>query len=93
MNLDPICSSDSAEPALVRAINQQGGNGEQGPRDFRAAAIGQRHGLWSLGAGLIPVPLADIGAVTAIQMDGLQQLSRLMNWNYPGDLGKSLSPA
>lgn len=93
MNLDPICSSDSAEPALVPEIIQQGGNGEQDPRDFRAAAIGQRHGLWSLGAGLIPVPLADIGAVTSIQMDALQQLSRLDELDDSGDLGKSLSPA
>ena len=53
-----------------------------------AAAIVQRHVLWSLGAGLIPVPLADIAAVTAIQMDALQQLSKLYEVDYSADLGK-----
>lgn len=35
------------------------------------------HSAWALGAGLIPLPLVDLAAVTAIQVDMLYELSHL----------------
>ncbi len=58
------------------------------PRDAAAAKIVQNHVLWSLSAGLIPVPVADIAAVTAVQMDALKQLATLYGVNYSDDQGK-----
>lgn len=34
------------------------------------------HVIWAMGAGLIPLPLVDLAAVTAVQVDMLHQLSR-----------------
>ncbi len=34
------------------------------------------HVLWSMGAGLIPVPIVDIAAVTGIQLDMINQLAK-----------------
>jgi len=46
-------------------------------RDLRADRIIRKHVLWSTGAGLIPVPLADVAAVTAVQVSMLEDLSKL----------------
>ena len=46
------------------------------------------HVLWSMGAGLIPVPLVDVAAVTAIQIDMLKQLATLHRVDYKASGGK-----
>lgn len=46
-------------------------------RHLRADKIIHKHVLWSSGAGLIPIPLADLAAVTAVQVSMLEDLSRL----------------
>lgn len=43
------------------------------------------HTAWALGAGLIPLPLVDLAAVTAIQVDMLHELSRI----YGQDMSRS----
>ena len=52
-----------------------------------------RHVLWSLGGGLILVPLFDIAAVTAIQMDMLKQLAELYDADYSNSSGKAFVSA
>ena len=52
-------------------------------------AIIKRHTYWAVGAGLIPVPLADIAAVTAIQLDMLKALCKLYDVDYSQEKGKS----
>lgn len=47
------------------------------------------HILWAMGAGLVPIPLFDIAAITAIQMDMLKQLSALYGVNYSQSGGKA----
>ena len=44
-------------------------------KQAEADQIIRKHVLWSMGAGLMPVPLFDIAAVTAVQMDMLKQLA------------------
>jgi uncharacterized protein (DUF697 family) len=49
--------------------------------------------LWSMGAGLIPLPLVDIAAVTAIQVDMLNALAKQHGVEFSADSGKSLVAA
>jgi uncharacterized protein (DUF697 family) len=58
--------------------------------DRRAAAekIINAHIIWAIGAGLVPVPILDIAAVTAIQLDMLKQLSTLYGVSYTESEGK-----
>src|SRR5262249_48329688 len=46
------------------------------------------HIIWSMGAGLVPVPLLDIAAVSAIQLDMLKQLSTHYGVKYTESEGK-----
>lgn len=55
----------------------------------RAETIVKKHVIWSVGAGLLPVPLLDIAAVTGIQLDMLKQLCTLYNVCYTESQGKS----
>jgi len=49
----------------------------------------KRHLYWAVGAGLIPVPVADIAAVTAIQLDMLKQICSFYNIDYSEEKGKA----
>lgn len=51
------------------------------------------HVLWSMGAGLIPIPLFDIAAVTAIQIDALKKLAAEEGVDYTTDGGKQFVTA
>jgi len=48
-----------------------------------------RHVYWAVGAGLIPIPIADIAAVTAVQIDMLKQVCAFYNIDYSEEKGKS----
>jgi uncharacterized protein (DUF697 family) len=56
-------------------------------------AIIRKHVLWSVGAGLIPVPLIDIASVTAIQLDMLKDLAELYEVDYTQSSGKAFVSA
>lgn len=55
----------------------------------RAHTIVNEHVLWAVGAGLLPIPLVDIAAVTAIQLDMLKQLSTHYGMPYSESEGKA----
>jgi uncharacterized protein (DUF697 family) len=63
--------------------------------DKKAAAdkVIRGHVIWSLGAGLIPVPLFDLAAVTAIQLDMLKQLADLYEADFSKSRGKAFVSA
>lgn len=46
-------------------------------RRERIDAIIRKHVLWASGAGLIPIPLADVAAVTGVQVSMLRDITRL----------------
>jgi uncharacterized protein (DUF697 family) len=46
-----------------------------------------------MGGGMMPIPLFDIAAVTAIQMDMLKQLAALYGVNYSQSSGKTFASA
>jgi len=62
-------------------------------RRTEAEKIIKKHVVWSMGAGLMPVPLFDIAAVTAIQMDLLNQLAALYGADYSKSKGKQFVSA
>lgn len=55
----------------------------------RTDRIIQEHVLWSIGAGLVPLPILDIVAVTAIQLDMLKQLAALHEVRFTESEGKA----
>ena len=58
-----------------------------------ADGIIRSHVLWAIGGGLIPIPLVDFAAVTAIQLEMLQQLARVYNVDYSKSMGKTFVSA
>jgi len=58
-----------------------------------ANKIIRKHVIWSLGGGLIPIPMLDFTAVTAIQIDMLSQLATLYGADYTASTGKTFVAA
>ncbi|RMD97626.1 MAG: DUF697 domain-containing protein [Deltaproteobacteria bacterium] len=54
-----------------------------------AERIIREHLIWSVGAGLVPIPLVDLAAVTGIQLDMLKQLCRVYGVDYSISSGKA----
>ena len=59
-------------------------------RDAQATKLVERYALYSGGAGLIPLPIVDIAAVGAIQLDLLRRLAALYGVPFSADWGKSV---
>jgi uncharacterized protein (DUF697 family) len=62
-------------------------------KQIEAEKIIRSHVLWAIGGGLIPLPLVDFAAVTAIQLEMLQQLANLYEVNYSQNVGKTFVSA
>ena len=62
-------------------------------RSKHADTIIRNHIIWSMGAGFIPVLVADIFAVTALQLDMIRQLTRVYGVNYQETQGKAIVTA
>lgn len=70
----------AAAPKPVDSISRVG----------RAEAIIRRNMLWALGAGVVPVPIVDLVAVTGVQVKMLSELSSLYEVSFREDLAKKL---
>ncbi len=55
-----------------------------------ANSIIKNHMIWSMGAGFIPVPVADFFAVTAIQLDMIRQLCKVYSIDFKETEGKAI---
>ena len=53
-----------------------------------AELVIRQHVIWSVGAGLVPVPLVDFLAVTGIQVDLIHQLCTLYGVRFDESTGK-----
>ena len=62
-------------------------------KKVKANSIINNHVMFSLGAGLVPIPILDIAAVTAVQLDLLRQLSNLYDIDFKENIGKNLISA
>lgn len=49
----------------------------------------KRHVIFAMGAGFIPVPVLDIAAVTAVQLDMIKQLCKVYGQDYSETSGKA----
>ena len=58
-------------------------------RSEEAGSIIKNHMIWSMGAGLIPVPVVDMFAVSAIQLDMIRQLATLYDIDFKQTEGKA----
>ena len=56
-------------------------------------SIIQNHMIWSMGAGFIPVPIADLFAVSAIQLDMIRQMCKVYDIDFKQTEGKALITA
>lgn len=62
-------------------------------RETLANTIVRNHMIWSMGAGFIPIPVADFLAVSAIQVDMVRQLCKAYGVNFKEAEGKALVSA
>ena len=60
-------------------------------REAEAEKVVHTHVMWAMGAGLMPFPLFDIAAVTAVQMDMLKQLAGVYDIDYSNATGKTFA--
>lgn len=58
-------------------------------REEQADKIIQNHVLYSMGLGIIPIPLIDIVGVTATQLDMISQIGRIYGKKFSDIAGKS----
>lgn len=62
-------------------------------RANHADTIIRNHVIWSMGAGFIPVLVADIVAVSALQLDMIRQMCRVYNVDFSETQGKAVVTA
>lgn len=55
-----------------------------------ANSIIKNHMIWSMGAGFIPVPIADFFAVSAINLDMIRQISKVYEIDFKETEGKAV---
>jgi len=59
-------------------------------RDAVSETIIQNHAAYAAGAGLIPIPLLDFAAVTAVQIDMIRDLAEVYDVEFDASTGKAL---
>ena len=60
-------------------------------KDAHAGTIIRNHVIWSMGASyVIPLPVADVFAVSALQLDMIRQLCRVYNIDFAETQGKAV---
>ncbi len=60
-------------------------------RPAQAQAIIRRDVLWSLGAGVVPVPVLDVAAVMAVEMKMLRELCILYGYKFSEGIAKKIA--
>jgi len=76
-------------PAAASAASGSGA----ASRRARADRVIKKHVIWSTGAGLIPIPVADLAAVTAVQVSMLEELAVIYGVQYSESVLKSFITA
>ena len=65
-------------------------NQQNTDREKHADTIIRNHVIWSMGAGLIPILIADIFAVSALQLDMIRQLCKVYDIDFKETQGKAI---
>jgi len=72
---------------IKKMSNRNNNNKDAGER---AESAIRNHVIWSMGAGFIPVPVADFIAVAAVQLDMVRTLSNIYEVDFRETEGKAL---
>lgn len=59
-------------------------------RGDQADSVIKNHMIWAMGAGFIPIPIADLFAVSAVQLDMIRQLSKMYDIDFKQTEGKAI---
>jgi uncharacterized protein (DUF697 family) len=82
---------DFAKKQLKKTIMTPKGNKHQ---NQHAETVIRNHVLWSMGASyIIPLPIADVFAVSALQLDMIRQLCRVYDIDFAETQGKAIVSA
>jgi uncharacterized protein (DUF697 family) len=65
-------------------------NMEVKTNEQKSLQVVKRYMLWSLGAGLVPVPLLDIASVTAVQMKMISEISKVYGVEFKENRAKNI---
>lgn len=89
--------TDFAKKTIKKTImpdtNQQKRSGKS-DRSRHADTVVRNHVIWSMGASyLIPLPIADVFAVSALQLDMIRQLCRVYDVDFAETQGKAIVSA
>lgn len=60
------------------------------PTEAGAKKIVNRYVLWSMGAGLVPIPIIDMAAIIAVQIKMLSELAKYYDVPFSEEKGKSI---
>ena len=59
-------------------------------QDEKSAKIVNKYMLWSMGAGIIPIPVVDMAAVTGVQLKMIKDISAVYDVEFSEVRGKSI---
>ncbi|PHI19527.1 hypothetical protein CEQ90_12575 [Lewinellaceae bacterium SD302] len=75
----------------TKQIKKSMKNFNNSDKDHHADTIIRNHVLWSMGASyVIPLPIADVFAVSALQLDMIRQLCRVYDIDFAETQGKAI---
>ena len=82
---------DMAKKGLKnKVMGNNNNNSNKSSQTRHADTIIRNHVIWSMGAGLIPILVADVFAVSALQVDMIKQLSNAYDRNFTESQGKAI---
>lgn len=85
---DKANEPEPATPVIDFAEREEAEVLDPSARLQRAHSIVRRNMYWTMGAGVLPLPLFDIVAITGIQLNMLRQLSNLYDFKFSEGVAK-----
>ena len=83
---NPVDESKPSEPAAPEAHAVE--PADSSARVERAKDVVQRNVYWAMGAGVLPLPLVDIAAITGVQLKMLREISAVYGLKFSEGLAK-----
>lgn len=88
-------ASENVQEKIKNTMNNATSNNSDNPeakaiRQKAADSVIRNHIIWSMGTGLIPLPVVDFLAVSAVKLDMVRQLSKLYAVDFKETEGKAV---
>jgi uncharacterized protein (DUF697 family) len=74
----------------AKFVRKMSNNNNNEDLNQRAESAVRNHVIWSMGAGFIPIPIADFVAVAAVQLDMIRTISNIYGVDFKETEGKAL---